>query len=261
MKPNFPGYPMWRRRGVVVAVAVACVLGLTGVAAAAIGLSTSGSDPGLQRAAVSPVVNAAVKSQLSVFNRAGTLADKLPSTFGWTLQHVYGFAGANAAASRHVTASDGEAAYLVPANDGLCAISANEAFCAPAAHLAGADSVDLCSPTLPSGQIEIEWLLPDGAQNIAVRKADGSTNAFASGYNVYLARFPASGALPTAIEWDAGGQHHAVDTGIPLGAAAEKCAHPGSAPPASKLPNIAPGVYSLSQLQKLTHDQITPEQK
>lgn len=247
-----------RRRGLVIVLLVGCVLGLAGAAGAAISLSSSDSDPALQSVAVNQAVNATVRSQLSVFNRAAVASDTLPATFAWALQHGYGSAGPNVAAARRVSASNGQSAYLVPANQGVCAVSTNEALCAQAASLGGADSVDLCSPTLPIGQIEIQWLLPDGAQNVAVRKADGSASAFPPGYNVYIARFPTSGSPPTTLEWDAGGRPYAVDAAVPPDVQSEKCVHPDDAPPPSQLPQIPPGVHSLSQLEKLTHGQIKP---
>jgi hypothetical protein len=258
MGTNMRTDPNHRRRGSVIVLIVGCVLGLTGVAGAAVSLSGSGGDPALRAVAVSRAVDVTVKSRLSVLNRAAATTDTLPAGFRWTLEHSYGFAGPNVAAARRVTASDGRSAYLVPANGGVCAVSTNEALCSPAASLAGADAVDLCSPTLPNGQMEIAWLLPDGAQNVAVRKADGSATAVASGYNFYIARFPTSGSPPATLEWDAGGHRYTVDTGIPRDVQGEKCAHPNDAPPPSALPNIPPGVHSISQLEKLTQGQWKP---
>jgi hypothetical protein len=72
------------------------------------------------------------------------------------LQSGHRQARPDVAGARKVAASDGQAAYLVPANGGACVINANAALCAQAADLPGTDGVDLCSPTLPKGQIEME---------------------------------------------------------------------------------------------------------
>jgi hypothetical protein len=62
--------------------------------------------------------------------------------------------------------------------------------------LPGADGVDLCSPTLPKGRIEIEWLLPDGAPKVALGMTDGAAISFAPGFNLYIARLPINRPLP-----------------------------------------------------------------
>lgn len=183
-----------------------------------------------------PTIDPAVAAELSVFRRAQTSADRLLATFRAQLQTEYASARPDIADARRVKASDRQTAYLVPAKEGVCVINTNEAFCSPAASLAGADAVDLCSPTLPNGQLEIEWLLPDGATNVAVGTADGMEKGFAPGFNVYIARRPLSGSLPKTIEWDAGGLHHSVSAGVPSDARSEKCAHPSDLPPASQRP-------------------------
>lgn len=128
-------------------------------------------------------------SRLSVFNRARVTGDTLPAAFRSTLEH------------------------------GCLRGQRQRGILFTGCESRGSRFGRSLSPTLPSDQIEIQWLLPDGAQNVAVRKVDGSSRKFASGYNVYVARFPESG---------------------------------------SELPKIPEGVYSLSQLEKLTHGQIKP---
>ena len=187
---------------------------------------------------VSPPRQPAVASQLSVFTRAPTSADALPAADRTYLRQEHGSAHPDVTDARRVQASDGQSAYLIPATDGVCAINANEAFCSSSTSWPGEDVVDLCSPKLPLGQIEIEWLLPDGATNVALRTASTTVRRFAPGFNIYIARLPIHRLLPTSIQWDGpGGQHHSVDAGIPPDAQSERCAHPTGAPAHRKAPN------------------------
>lgn len=188
----------------------------------------------------SPTIDPAVAAQLSVFKRAQTSADALPAAFRAALRQSFAGERPEVADARRVRASDGQAAYLVPTNGGVCVINTNEAFCSPATSLPGAQIADLCSPALPKGQMEIEWLLPDGTTNVAVGMADGATTKFAPGFNVYIARFPISGPVPQTIEWDAGNQHYSGGTSVPSDVHSEKCAHPSDLPPASQRPSTPP---------------------
>lgn len=231
------------RRPQVMVVSLACFV-ILGGAGTAVAVSSSGArnaDPGQQNVPASSGVDPAVAAQLSVFRHAPSSGDALPAGFRAVLQQGYGYAGPNIADARHVKASSGQTAYLVPANGGMCVVNTNEALCAPDASLPGADSVDLCSPTLPKGEIEMEWLVPDGATNVSVRMTDHSSSSFANGFNVYIARFPTR-KVPNAIEWDSGGQHHSVGAGLPSDASSESCLHPSDLPPASQLRTVPSGV-------------------
>jgi hypothetical protein len=179
----------------------------------------------IPQASPSPPIDPAVAAQLSVFGRAHMRADALPAAFRAELGQSFAGERPDLAAARRVRASDGQAAYLVPTNGGVCVINTNEAFCSPAASLAGAEAADLCSPTLPKGQLEIEWLLPDGTTNVAIGMANGATTKFAPGLNVYIARFPINGPAPTTIEWDAGSHHYSGSTSVPSDVHSQKCAH------------------------------------
>lgn len=194
----------------------------------------------IPHASSSPTIDPAVAAQLSVFRRARKSADTLPAAFRAELPSVFGGARPDAADARRVTASDGQNAYLMPTSGGVCAINTNEAFCSSATTLPGASVADLCSPTLPKGQLEIEWLLPDSARNVTVELANGTTRSFAPGLNVYIARFPISGPVPKTIAWDVGGQHHTGSTSVPGDVQSEKCMHPSDLPPAAQLPSTPP---------------------
>lgn len=228
MKPEQRLIRFNRSRALVLALVVA-VAGAAGVATAL------ASNDHVQSRAATAGVNPSVSAQLSVFNRTPTAADSLPVTFSGQLQGQAG-SSPDFGDARRVIADDGQAAYLVPAQGGVCVTNANEAFCSSAAALGGAAAVDLCSPDLPLGRLELEWLLPDGASNVALGMSDGSTKPFDPGYNVYIARLPltTTSPVPTTIQWtDAAGQRQSVSTPIPAGVQGQACMHPDQVTPGS----------------------------
>jgi hypothetical protein len=175
-------------------------------------------------------------AQLAVFSRPATPTDSLPSLFANQLQAWDSSASPELAQSRRVTASDGQSAYVVPtASGGICVVNANESFCSPADHSAGASAVDLCSPSLPLGQMEVEWLLPDAASNVYLTMSDGSQVNFPFGNNVYITRLPlnATSPVPSAVVWTAGGQVSQVSMPVPANAQTEQCEHPSPTAAAS----------------------------
>jgi hypothetical protein len=192
------------------------VIGLSVVAAftavAAVALSSSSGEPqSLASAAALPSINSA----FPVLGQPASGADALPTAYAAQLTSVYQAVGPNIEASRKVTANDGQAAYLVPSSGGLCVINSGESFCTTTAQAAGVAVAHLCSPTLPVGQSEIEWLLPEGATNVSLVMSSGAPERFASGFNVYIAMV-SSTDLPQSITWDsASGQAQTSPAPIP----------------------------------------------
>ncbi len=244
---------------VVAAAGFAVLVGVAGVVLLGQRARTA-ARPSVRPHLASPVSVPAVASQLSVFKRARTRTDALPASFSVQLRATYRSVRPDLANARRVTASNGQIAYLVPARRGLvslpgrpaqpgvCVINANEMFCVASSSLAGDAAVDLCSPTVPLGQLELEWLLPDRATAVALGMSDGSKTSYRSGFNVYIARLPLnrSRPIPKTIEWiDSHSQHHSVSTPIPSGAQNQGCMHPngrtsgGAAP--SVLKTVPPG--------------------
>lgn len=219
-----------RRHGLLWPLAILLAVAVCGTGTAlAMNSSSAHHRSASRHARAASAVAPTIASQLSVFNAPATSADALPSNFSGALQAQDSGVQPNVANARKVIASDGQASYLVPSAQAICAVNTNEAFCTPTALLPGAAVVDLCSPTLPIGQLELEWLLPDGATNVALGMSDGTTSSFASGANVYIARLPFNGQspIPKTIEWnDSNGQHHSVETPIPSGAQGQTCMHP-----------------------------------
>ncbi len=169
-------------------------------------------------------------SQLSVFRRAARAADVMPNGLQqWLGSTVPQFAP-DTAQSRHVIASDGENAFLTPGTNAICVAGTGSvgSFCASTSAFAAgqAATVDLCSPELPKGQIQIEWMLPDTATNVAVVLSDGTAIKLPAA-NVFIKRFPISGALPHTIAWDSSGSRHAVSAGVPADVKRMDCVHPG----------------------------------
>lgn len=214
-------------------VAVPLVVGIAGAAL----LSTSKPQRLARHRAhlalsAAPRISPQIAAELSVFSRPANGTDALPPAESAALAQEFSSESPDASNARTVTASNGLAVHLVPATTGLCVINTNEQFCTPTAqHLPGAAAVDLCSPTLPAGQLELEWLLPDGATNVRLGMSDQTAQAFGSGYNVYIVRLPfsTSSATPTTIQWqDRAGQAHSVPTPIPSWAIGQSCATAGS---------------------------------
>lgn len=221
-------------------------------AGTAVALSSKSAGPGSSLAATT---DPSVGLQLGVFDRAQTSSDVLPARFAAELQGDFASVKPDVADSREVTADNGQPAYLVPAPDGACAINTSTSFCFSAGELSGADQVgavevDLCSPALPVGQLQVEWVLPDGATNVEVGMTNGTPTAFRSGYNVYIARLPfsASSPLPTTLEWDLGGQHHSGGIPLPPDVRSETCAQhansTGGEPTGAAASPSSPGVVA-----------------
>ncbi len=217
----------------IAATIVAAVLAAGGTAVAT---NLMSSDPSLNPVPVTANAQSA-GSWIAAF-RQPSGGQHMTAGMRANLTNGYANYGPNVDQARHVQASNGDDAYLTPGTESLCVASANEAFCASqsAVRSGHAVAVDLCSPNLPAGQIEVEWLLPDGVSDVSLGMADGSRMNIPTRSNVYIARVPASGPIPTSIEWDADGTHHAAPTGVPADANTPDCVHPGDIPPPSAFP-------------------------
>jgi hypothetical protein len=170
---------------------------------------------------------------------------------------IYGSYHPLPAFARRVESSNYTAAYLVPANRGLCVASASPSgsFCAPTGNIAGADVADLCSPTLPAGKVELAWLLPDHVTRITVQTTTGTRIRFPTGYNLYIADFSTPSSLPASIRWtDSTGHTHSGRAPVPPNAAAQRCAHPrsGQTTPV-RPPRRAPRAPSAYCVNSITH--------
>lgn len=205
-----------------------------GTAGRSTGVRGASSTKRKHAAAVDPRV-AAEFSALTSPPKAG---DSLPAADATAL-NAYRAEHPDFGGARRVTASNGQAAYLVPTDGGACAVSAFAPICAPAASLPGAFSLDLCSPDLPVGQLELEWLLPDGATNVTVRSTTQVLAHLPSGFNVYIARIPNTGSVPRSISWQQDGHQRSAIVGPP-GGQTGACEHPGTSPQGSRMQTATP---------------------
>jgi hypothetical protein len=211
-------------------------VGVLAAAGTAVALDAASSDPSLYRAPVTASAQSA-SADSPAFRRAASANDTPPANIKSNLQYSFGQFGPNVDQARRTTASNGDAAYLVPATGGLCAASANDTLCGTQAQIASgsAVTVDLCSPGLPKGQIEVQWLLPEAASGVSLGMTDGSHFSVRSS-SLYIERFVAGGNLPKSIEWDLNGKHYVVSSDVPPDAQTSDCVHPGDLPPPSSLP-------------------------
>jgi hypothetical protein len=153
--------------------------------------------------------------------------------------------GANPELARRVSDAPGDVVYLAPANGGACTLSAIglESECFSTANmLAGATATAIiCAPGLPTDQVEVFGVLPDGAGNVNITRADGSsvTLPVVNNYYEYTARKDAP--LPSRIGWEQSTTHHEVDSNVPADASSTKCAAEPATPPSLYLhPGPAP---------------------
>ena len=161
------------------------------------------------------------------------------------------------ALARPVPTSNHTLAYLVPATHGVCVASASPtgSFCAPTGNTAGAAVVDLCSPTLPAGHLQMAWLLPDHSTDITVQTTTGTLIHFPNADNVYIANFATPNSIPASIRWtDSAGHTHTQPAPIPPHAATQRCAHPqpGQTPPSQPTPH-RPHALSAYCVNSITH--------
>jgi hypothetical protein len=220
-------------------VAFAVLAGLVAAAClAAIGsASATASDPAQPVQAITP----AVTGVLSVFARQATAADT-PSAGTIQVSDLNGLASlgfapaaqANPALARlaFVTPQDASI-YLIPTQDGACLVDSSgviSAACATTAQIAAGEALasTTCSPTLPSGDIEIAGIVPDGAQQPLVVLSDGATEDLSVENNAFVLRQARSAPLPTTVEWTTSTGSVSTPAPLPADTAAEPCV---SAPP------------------------------
>jgi hypothetical protein len=212
------------------------VVGLTLVVSVALSIAAGSSGvpaPRRQAASVPQAASPAITAQLSVLARPATAADALPAGIegnpaDWLQEQR---AGANGALARRTRTGRHGTVYLIPSAAGVCMLdtAGSENLCATTAELEHGEAQEaiLCSPSVPQGQIEIGGILPDGTSDAVVVLSTGAAEPLSVEGNTYIADFPRTGPLPTAIRWiSANGTQHAAPTHVPASAATEACAAP-----------------------------------
>jgi hypothetical protein len=84
----------------------------------------------------------------------------------------------------------------------------------------------VCSPGLPSNEIEVAGLLPSDATNITLHLTNGSTLPINPVNNVFILDLQRTQPLPTTISWDDASRHEQADTGTPTNAGSSDCGNP-----------------------------------
>lgn len=134
-----------------------------------------------------------------------------------------------ALARRALTTPRGQSAYVIPGNGAVCLATYPQIIggCGPFPRVAAnqmAGGTAICSPGLPSNEIEIGGLLPSDATNLVLHFNDRSTERIIPTNGVFIVDLPRTQPLPTFISWKtATGLQHA-DTGTPGDAATSPCA-------------------------------------
>jgi len=230
-----------KRRGIIALVSVIALTGLVVIAGTALnplaaarsqsGAATQGarsypSQPTSQE-------NPQLRGGLAIFRRARSADDRLPRQLRRTILSglLDAHAGINVDLARlALTSPEGAGLYLIPSRDGVCLADTHlsQHFCATTTQaLSGdANAADICSPFLPSDQVEIAGILPDDASNVTLTMTDRTRRALPVHGNAYLARFTRSAALPMTIGWEEAGRHQQTSTSVPPDAGATRCVSP-----------------------------------
>jgi hypothetical protein len=182
----------------------------------------------IHRAAVASSVSAAIASDFPLLSRTATASDKLPA--GATATDVWfpeQRVGANAALAKLAASSSDSATYLIPGQASVCVqnTSSAENFCASADEVQAGDAqeITLCSPSVPSADIQLSGLLPSAASNVRMALGDGALIPVMVENGTYAVRFSRSGSLPVSISWSIAGARQTATVSVPARASSEDC--------------------------------------
>jgi hypothetical protein len=174
-------------------------------------------------------VDPAVVSTLGVFRRAATSEDIPSASIIKAAGLVPTHFGANPALSRlaFITAQ-GASVYLTPDVGGACLFEStnSNALCATVAQIqeGQASAADICSPSLPTGEVEIAGIVPDAVTNATVTLSNGTSEPLPIENNAYVIRAQQSSPLPTKVEWTSASGEQADAAALPPDAATTTCA-------------------------------------
>lgn len=206
--------------------------------------------PGVQ-SPTTTAVDPTLAANVGVFRRSRNAFDALPVRLTRDLRFLAPGSGVNASLTRRaLVTKTGVAVYAIPANSGACLVSSDLSIgqCAPSSGvLTGrAAGVTVCSPFLPTDQLQLSGFLPDGASNVSMKLSNGSSMAVLVEGNAYVVRMSRSGPLPMTLEWqDQQGGTHAEPTPVPRDAGQTHCAPrratPHSHPALPRAPSLSTG--------------------
>jgi hypothetical protein len=142
------------------------------------------------------------------------------------------FWGENASlARRALTTTTGETAYVVPGNGAICLETIPDVIhgCGPYPRRTPNEMIGgtaVCSPGLPSNEIEVAELLPSDATNITLHLTNGSILPIKPVNDVFILDLQRTQPLPTGISWSDASGHEQANTGTPTNAASNDCGSP-----------------------------------
>jgi cytochrome c biogenesis protein CcmG/thiol:disulfide interchange protein DsbE len=143
--------------------------------------------------------------------------------------YVVSRGGLAANSRRAVVTERGELLYIVPAHQAICVASSDNVVqgCQPfpfTARTPAAISATICSPNLPSTELEVAGLMPPDASDIKAHYTDGSSQVVTATNGMIAIYARRAGPLPTTITWmSPKGPDHTA-TAVPPDAASSKCA-------------------------------------
>jgi len=150
-------------------------------------------------------IDPALRRAFSVFRRAATSIDRVPSDQTEALLGL----GANPSLARAITVA-GARGFLVPTTTGLCLTLNGSGGCtttevAVSGALVG---TDICGQA-GQGQTTVYGLLPDGAGNVVLHFMDGSSEPVPLVDNAYGIQVPRT-PLPSRVTWAIDGRERDV---------------------------------------------------
>jgi hypothetical protein len=247
------------RRATVLVAVFAVAVSAAAIALAAQGRHSSSRHPSNRhsntlvfRTTARRTTNAHLAS-FSVFRRSTAASDTLSPRLQRIANSLFAKDGGDVAQARRAGSSaSGNAVYVLPSQDGVCLIDSNlsEAFCQSATQLTSGISlgqVTLCSPFLPSQDIELAGFAADDVSNATVQLSDGTLVPLSIQGNAFVADFARTAALPVAVQWKDQGGLERISAEVPTSLATQPCVTPSQLPPPSALPTPPqPGAYKVT---------------
>jgi peroxiredoxin len=143
--------------------------------------------------------------------------------------YVVSRGGLAANSRRALLTTRGESLYIVPAHQSICVASSDNVVhgCQPFPFTATtlADiSATICSPNLPSTELEVAGLLPPDASGIKAHYSNGSTQAVPATNGMIAIYARRAGPRPTSITWTSPKGPEHTGTGVPPNASSSNCA-------------------------------------
>lgn len=201
-----------------------------GTALAATVVITSGNPfAGPDKPSPAPSAIASIARAYPVLGRAQQAFDIPPIPPGQVLDPYVASQGATLANIRRaVVTSSGESLYLVPADGSVCIISSDNVVQAcgqfpPVPDQLVTVGVTICSPNLPTHEIEVASIIPPNVSNVQIHYSDGTSKPATVTNGVLAVYADNSKPLPKSITWTGPKGPERSGTGVPPNAASSRC--------------------------------------